>query len=53
MLDESIIIKVRCLMEKVLMGFDERNALITNFLKAIFSVTGSHFDECFNVSLKH
>lgn len=40
MLDESIFTKVRCLMEKVLMGFDERNALNTNFLKAIFSVTG-------------
>jgi hypothetical protein len=31
--------KVKCLMEKVLMGFDERNALNTIFLKAIFSVT--------------
>lgn len=40
MLDESIFTKVRCLMGKVLMGFDERNALNTNFLKAIFSVTG-------------
>lgn len=40
MSDESIFTKVKCLMEKVLMGFDERNAFNTNFLKAIFSVMG-------------
>lgn len=49
--------KVKCLMEKVLMGFDERNALNTNFLKAIFSVielvsTNATFEDIPNVAAR-
>lgn len=49
--------KVKCLMEKVLMGFDERNALNTNFLKAIFSfvdlVSNAAIEDVPNVAPPH
>lgn len=48
MINESIFTKVRCSMEKVLMGFDERNSksvsfIKYNFPKAISPSLGLHF----------